>query len=705
MPARPLPGAAAAATAAAALAALALGLAAAAAPAAAAPADEGLELTLLATTDVHGHVRNWDYFADTEYTDDDVLGLTRVGTVVHQVRAERGAESVVVVDNGDAIQGTPLTYWYGYGPGRAGVLAGSTVHPMAQAFNTIGYDAQVVGNHEYNYGLDLLAAYDRDLAAPLLGANVVDVATGQPYHTDPEGRPYTLIEREVDGRTVTIGVLGLVTPGVRVWDEQYVDGVLEFRDMVTTAKEWVPVVDAQADVVVVLAHTGQGTVPDDAYDPAALPEDVANNIAVQVPGIDVLVAGHSHQDVPEEVYTNVAGEKVLLTQPYYWARGVTETTLHLVDDGAGGLEVSWDGDDAPRAVARYGQDVPTESQAVLDAVADEHATTVDYVNTPVATSVTELPAATSRYEDTPIIDFINDVQARTLDAALDGTALADVPVISQASPFSRTAVFPQGEVTIRDIAGLYIYENTLRGVELTGAQVLDYLEYSARYFVQTAPGAAFDPATGTNAAYPDRPQGVPDYNYDVLSGLDYTIDVSQPVGARIGDLTYPDGRPVGDADRFVLAVNNYRQSGGGAFPHVADAPVVYDELLEIRQLLIEEAQRTGTIDPATFADASWTLTTGSVAPDPTPDPTPVPDPTPTVAPDPTASPTPTPTAVPTTGPTAGPTASPTPAVAAARPGRGGLASTGAEAGVLALVAGTGLVSGAVLLLVRRRHRA
>ncbi|PFG29999.1 bifunctional metallophosphatase/5'-nucleotidase [Paramicrobacterium agarici] len=576
----------------------------------------GVELTLLATTDTHGHVADWDYFQNAPYPTDDSLGLSRVASVVDDVRAEKGDESVVVLDNGDAIQGTPLTYLYGYGDSRDSVLNDTIEHPMAQVFDTIGYDAQVVGNHEYNYGLDLLQAYDEDLEAPLLGANVIDAATGEPYHD-----PYTLIDREIDGKQVTIGVIGLVTPGVRIWDKQHVEGILEFQDMVEAAKQWVPEVDAQADVVVVLAHTGQGTVPDDAYDPADLNEDVANNIAFQVPGIDVLVAGHSHQDEPQTLITNTAGEQTLITQPNYWARSVSEVTLSLAPT-ADGFEVDWSDGYAPVVTPHYGTDGTPEDPQVLEVISEEHEATIEYVNTPVADSVEELPAATSRYEDTAIIDFINSIQLETVDAALDGTEYADVPVISQASPFSRTALFPEGEVTIRDIAGLYIYENTLVGVQMTGAEIAEYLEYSARYFVQTEPGAEFDPATGTNAVYPDRPDGVPDYNYDVLTGLSYTIDISQPVGERILDLAHPDGTPVAADDTFVLAVNNYRQSGGGAFPNVADAPVVYDERLEIRQLLIDWASERGTIDPADFFVENWELTTDAATETPTPTPEP-----------------------------------------------------------------------------------
>lgn len=580
-----------------------------AAPAAAiaAPPPGGVTLTLMATTDVHGHVADWDYFQNAPYAAEDALGLARIGTAIDEVRAEQGEESVVVVDNGDALQGTPFTYLYGYGDERESVLANEIEHPMAQAFDAIGTDVQVVGNHEYNYGLDLLSAYDEDLDAPLLGANVIDVATGQPYH-----QPYEVVERVIDGQTVRVGVLGLVTPGVRVWDRQFVDGVLEFQDMVTAAQRWVPQVAAESDVVVVLAHTGQGTVEDAAYDPTVLPEDVAGNIARMVPGIDVLVAGHSHRDLPETVVTNTAGEQVLITQPAYWGTSVSEVTLELAptDDG---FEVAWGEGYAPIVTPHYGRDIATESQTVLDAIGDEHQAAIDYVNTPVAQSTQVLPAATSRYEDTAIIDFINQIQLDTVDAALDGTEWADTTVIAQASPFSRTAQFPQGQVTIRDIAGLYIYENTLTGVELTGAQLRDYMEHSARYFVQTEVGAEFDPATGTNAVYDDRPEGVPDYNYDAITGLDYVIDVSQPVGSRIVGLAHPDGTPVADDDVFVMAVNNYRQSGGGGFPHVAAAPVVYDERLEIRQLLIDWASERGTIDPADFFVENWSLTTDTSA--------------------------------------------------------------------------------------------
>ncbi len=581
---------------------------------------DSLDLTLLGTTDVHGHIYNWDYFANAEYDEqDDVLGLTRVSSYVNDVREEVGEESVILMDSGDVIQGTPLTYYYGYGDGRQAVLNGEDQHPLSQAFRHMGYDTLGIGNHEFNYGLNMLKAYERDLETDaggpaLLGANIIDVETGEPWL-----EPYKIIERTIDGETVKVGVIGLVTPGVRVWDKQYVDGVLEFRDLVETAKEWVPIVEELADVVVVNAHSGKGVTPDEGYDADVLYENVINNVAYQVPGIDYILFGHTHRDDPETIMTNVAGEKVLLTQPYYWARSVTRTTLPLVpdtDDGEGWM-VDWSEDKAPNAVATYGYQIMEEDQELKNLLADKHETTIDYVNTPVAESVTELKTETSRYEDTPIIDFINNVQMETVTEAI-GDDLGDATLISSAAPFSRTAVFPEGQVTIRDIAGLYIYENTLQAVEMTGAQLRDYLEYSAKYFNQVEEGATFDPETGTNAEYDGRRPGpTPDYNYDIVSGLNYYIDVSQPVGERITGLTYADGTPVDDDDAFVMALNNYRASGGGDYPHVADATVVYNEQREIRQLLIEWASDKGVIDPADFFVQNWELITAPLPTEPT----------------------------------------------------------------------------------------
>ncbi|MGY1665495.1 bifunctional metallophosphatase/5'-nucleotidase [Geodermatophilus sp. SYSU D00696] len=562
----------------------------AATPAAAAPpgpSDE-LDITLLATTDLHGRVQDWDYFKNAAYTErsGDATGLARVGTVVDRVRAEQGEESVLVVDNGDFLQGTPLSYYYAR---QEPVTETGAEHPMAAAYDAIGYDAQVVGNHEFNYGLDLLQAYAGDVDHPVLGANVVDAVTGEPYLP-----PYTLQKMEVPGhKPVTVGILGLTTPGSAIWDRGNVEGRVEFQDMVEAARRWVPIVDRQADVVVVLSHAGVGGTS--SYGPDAAPtENPSDVIARTVPGIDAMVVGHSHRDVPSQVVENeVTGDDVVLTQPYRWG-----ATVSRVDVSLAKTRGQWDVTGVTAAALRTKG--VAEDPDVLAVTDEAHRTTVDYVNQVVARSTEELSAATSRYEDTAILDFIQQVQTETVDVALEGTPQADLPVLSIAAPFSRDAVFPQGDVTIRDIAGLYVYDNTLQAVELTGAEVRAYLEFSAKYFAQVPATGDVDPETITGAG------STPDYNYDVLSGVDYDLDVSKPVGQRATRLEV-DGVAVADGDRFVVAVNNYRRSGGGNFPGIAAAPLIYDEQQEIRQLLIDWAQERGVIDPADFAVDNWRL--------------------------------------------------------------------------------------------------
>ena len=554
-------------------------------------ADDTVEVTVLATTDVHGHVLNWDYFRNAPNQDRSghQVGMAQAATAINQIRAERGADSVVVVDNGDAIQGTPLTTYYAK---QAPITTTGATHPMAAAFNTVGYDATVIGNHEFNYGLDLLATYESQLDAPLLAANVVKVSDGSNAYT-----PYHLEKRTIEGQEVTIGILGLTTPGSMVWDKAHLSGVLRIDDMVTSARTWVPRLrEAGADVVVVLSHAGVGV---SSYTGDLPPENPADEIARQVPGIDAIVVGHTHKDVPEQWETNAAtGKKVLLSQPRFWASSVAELTFDLTRDGDG-WQVTTKG-----AKAHYMKDFAPDAK-VTEAVKGPHDVTVAYVNTRIATSKEELPATESRYRDTPIIDYIQMVQTATVKKGLAGGRYANLPVLSLAAPFSRTAVFPKGDVTIRDMAGLYIYDNTLQARLLTGAQVRDYLEYSAKYFAEVPPGGTFDPETMTGVERNGEP--VRDYNYDIISGLRYEIDLSRPLGQRIVTLQHPDGTPVAADEQFVVAINNYRASGGGIFPHVTDAPVVYDDLLEIRQELIDWASERGVIDQADFFVRNWRL--------------------------------------------------------------------------------------------------
>ncbi|OLR90623.1 5'-nucleotidase C-terminal domain-containing protein [Actinokineospora bangkokensis] len=562
---------------------------AAAAPQAAAGAPARATITLMESSDLHGNALNWDYFRNTEYDDSahNDVGLAKVATLVDRVRADRGRGRTLLLDSGDTLQGTSLDYYYAK---VEPITSTGAVHPMAAAMNAIGYDAVTLGNHEFNYGLPLLAEWVKQMKAPVLGANAVDARTGLPKY-----QPFVMKRMDAGGkRPVTVGVLGLTNPGIALWDKANVDGKLKFHDLVQTARFWVPVMKLLgADVVVVTAHAGDNGMS--SYTGDIPVENASAMVAEEVPGIDAVLFGHAHNDVPQRFVTNKkTGKQVLLTEPSKWGQRLSVVDFTLQESRGGWAVVD------KRSTTLNTNTVP-EDPKIKALVQGAHDKTVAYVNQTVAQSTEELSAAQSPYRDTAILDYIQQVQTETVTAALAGTPQAGLPVLSIAAPFSRTAVFPAGPVSIRDIAGLYIYDNTLQAVTLTGSQVKDYLEHSARYFNQLPAGAPVDPATLTNA------HGLPDYNYDVLSGVTYDIDISKPEGSRITGLSY-GGAPVTPDQQFAVAINNYRQSGGGGFPHVSTAPVVYNAQVEIRQALIDYATAKGTINPADFYRENWRLT-------------------------------------------------------------------------------------------------
>jgi 2',3'-cyclic-nucleotide 2'-phosphodiesterase/3'-nucleotidase len=572
--------------------ATALAIATVAGLGAATPADAAtrdVTITVMSSSDIHGNALNWDYFKNAEFDDSahNDVGLAKVSTLVNRIRAERGRDRTMLLDSGDTIQGTPLDYYYAK---VEPITATGETHPMAKAMNAIGYDAVTLGNHEFNYGLPTLAKWVRQMHAPVLGANAVSADTGLPAYL-----PFTMKTLPVPGRRpVRVGVLGLTNPGIAIWDKANVEGKLRFTDLVRSAKFWVPVLRRLgADVVVVSAHAGDSGMS--SYQGDIPVENASAMVAEQVPGIDAVLFGHAHNDVPQRIVTNKAtGRPVLLTEPSKWGQ-----RLSVVDFSLSWSHGHWTV--AGASSQTLNTNTVPEDPRIVSLLSAQHDKTVGYVNQPVAQSLTELSAASSRYEDTAILDYIQAVQTSVVSAAVGG----DRPVLSIAAPFSRTAVFPAGQVTIRDIAGLYIYDNTLEAVTMTGAQVKDYLEYSAKYFNQTPVGAPVDPETLTNAG------GEPDYNYDVLSGVTYDIDISAPVGSRIVGLSY-GGAPVSPTQEFTVAVNNYRRSGGGGFPHVSTAPVVYNAQVEIRQALIDYATTAGTIDESTFFVPNWRLVRAGV---------------------------------------------------------------------------------------------
>lgn len=382
---------------------------------------------------------------------------------------------------------------------------------MAQAMNAIGYDAAALGNHEFNYGIETLRRFEEQLDFPLLGANAVDAKTLRPAFP-----PYFIKTFHVPGaKPVKVGVLGLTNPGIAIWDKAYVQGKLKFEGLEEQAAKWVPRLRSLgADVVVVSAHSG--TSGTSSYgDQVPYVENAAANVARLVPGIDAILVGHAHLEIPElKVVNEKTGKTVVLSEPLCYAERLTLFDIELVFS-KGRWEV-----ESVSASLRDSAAVADDPK-ITKLLSDEHRKVVAYVNQVVGRATQTLTTVDARYKDAPIIDLITKVQEDVVGAALAGTEYASLPVIAQASPFSRTSQIPAGDVTIRDLSGLYVYDNTLVAKLLTGAQVRAYLEYSAEYYVQTAVGAPVDVEKLTNAG------GRPDYNYDYVSGLSYDIDVSR----------------------------------------------------------------------------------------------------------------------------------------------------------------------------------
>jgi 2',3'-cyclic-nucleotide 2'-phosphodiesterase/3'-nucleotidase len=333
-------------------------------------------LTVMGTTDLHGHVFNWDYFKDAEYKDSagNAQGLARISTLVNAVRKEKGRCNTLLLDAGDTIQGTPLTYYYAkVDPITA---KGGPVHPMAQAMNAIGYDAVALGNHEFNYGIETLRKFESQCRFPLLGANALDAKTLKPAFP-----PYFMKTFHVKGAPpVKVAVLGLTNPGIAIWDKAYVQGKLTFPGLEEQAAKWVPKLRSMgADVVVVSAHSGSSGTS--SYgDQLPYVENSAALVAQQVPGIDAILVGHAHVEIPELKVTNTkTGKTVVLSEPLAYAERLSLFDFELVfEKGRWSVE-------SVAASVRNSNSVADDPK-ITRLLKDEHDVVVAYVNQVVGTA-------------------------------------------------------------------------------------------------------------------------------------------------------------------------------------------------------------------------------------------------------------------------------------------------------------------------------
>jgi 2',3'-cyclic-nucleotide 2'-phosphodiesterase/3'-nucleotidase len=524
-------------------------------------------ITILSTTDLHGNILPVDYYTNKP----DARGLAKVATLIKAARKENPA-GTLLLDSGDTIQGTPLQYFHNK-------KNNAPPDPMMLTMSALKFDALAVGNHEYNFGLAVLEKARREANFPWLSANTYKRGTNETYY-----QPYLVKELN----DVRVGVIGLTTPGVPVWENKENFAGLEFRDPVEEARKWVGVLreKERVDVVVIAMHMGlESDMRTGEFSPGQVKnENVAWALARQVEGIDLILMGHTHREVPSLIvnpestmYSTSVVEGVrtqatpyfvngvLLTQASYWGRHLARADIYLIHD----VFKRW------RVIAKSARTIAVNEKTETDAeiaklVAPYDQETQNWLARVIGESRAELTAEGSLFQDTAILDLVQRVQ---LDVGK-----ADVSMVASFNPQAR---LPRGAVTVRDIAGLYVYENTLVVLEVTGAQLKEALEHSAKFFREYEAGR-------TLAELVD--DKIPAYNFDIAEGVTYELDLTKPHGARVQNLRFR-GQPLDAAQKLKLATNNYRVNGGGGYTMYKGAPEVYRSSTEIRELIIDWVER------------------------------------------------------------------------------------------------------------------
>ena len=512
-------------------------------------------IVILSTTDMHGRIFPIDYYTN-KY---DNVGIAKVATLVKEAR--KNDPDLLLIDSGDTIQGTPLEYFHNK-------RNNTPPDPMMLAMNALHYDAMTVGNHEYNFGLNVLEKARSEAKFPWLSANTYDKGTPRTHY-----KPY--IVKEVSG--VRMGVLGLTTPGIPNWENVPNYAGLEFHETVSEARKWVAVLrhSEKVDLVVIAMHMGiEEDLRTGQINPSQVPnENAAIAIARHVPGVDIILLGHTHREVSSLVVNGV-----LLTQANRWASHVARVDLYLEQVGG-----RW------HAIANSARTIPVTEKTTLDPEIAKlgepyDKETQDWLGRAIGESSEELTARDCRFRDTAIIDLIQRVQLEAGNAD-----------VSMAACFNPEARIPKGKVTVRNIAGLYEYENTLVTLELTGQQLKEALEHSAQYFREYEQGKSL-------AELID--QRVPGYNFDMAAGVTYDIDLTKPFGQRIQNLKFK-GRPLAPEQKLRVVTNNYRVNGGGNYTMYKGAPVVYRSSEEVRELIIDWVEKHKTVP--TQSNANWRI--------------------------------------------------------------------------------------------------
>jgi len=574
-----------------------------------------VDLRVMETTDLHSNMMDFDYYKDTATAK---FGLVRTASLINAARGE--VKNSVLVDNGDVIQGSPLGDYMA----AKGLKAGD-VHPVYKAMNTLDYAVGNLGNHEVNYGLDFLHKAINGAKFPYVNANIIDVKTKKPLFT-----PYLIKETQVvdtDGKTHTlkIGYIGFVPPQIMTWDKANLSGKVTVNDITETARQYVPEMrEKGADVVVVIAHSGLSADP---YQ--AMAENSVYYLS-QVPGVDAIMFGHAHAVFPSKDFASIKGadiDKGLLNgvpavMPGMWGDHLGVVDLVLNNDSGKWTVAQAKAEARPIYDTAAKKSLAAEDANLVKVLKADHDATRAFVSKPIGKSSDNMYSYLSLVQDDPTVQVVNMAQKAYVEHYIQGDPdLAKLPVLSAAAPFKAggrkndPASFVEvekGQLTFRNAADLYLYPNTLVVMKVSGKEVKEWLECSAGQFNQI----------DVNSSKPQALinwDGFRTYNFDVIDGVKYQIDVSQPArydgecqnvnpkAERIKNLTF-DGKPIDPNAMFLVATNNYR-AYGGKFAGTGESHIAFASPDENRSVLAAwisaESKKNGEIHPA--ADNNWRL--------------------------------------------------------------------------------------------------